>query len=410
MSPNAQLTSFGERVQGKNRTCTAADLPLSGPCDAVIDPRGVYVHVPFCAHKCHYCDFYSFVDARNRQPAFVERLIEEIPAAAAYLRGPLETIFFGGGTPTLLTVDLWEDLLEVLADHLPPRADGEFTVEANPETVTEPLLEVLVGAGVNRISIGAQSFRPTLLETLQRRHDPANVQRTVRLVVQAGVSNINIDLIFGIPGSTLADWLADLDEALSLEPTHLSCYGLMYEPNTPLTAKLRAGRIQRVDQDLEAAMYEATIDRLAAAGFEHYEISNWARPGYRCRHNMLYWTNQQWWPLGPSAAGHVAGIRWKNVARLSDYLRVQPLPPITNVERLDDDGRVGEELMLGLRLIEGIPLDRLDELLTDGRRGPGRAAAIDRHVSEGLLQRDDGSLRLTRCGLLLADIVLADLL
>ncbi len=157
-------------------------------------------------------------------------------------------------------------------------------------------------------------------------------------------------------------------------------------------------------------MYEATIDRLAAAGFEHYEISNWARPGYRCRHNMLYWTNQQWWPLGPSAAGHVAGIRWKNVARLSDYLRVRPLPPITNVERLDDDGRVGEELMLGLRLIEGIAHDRLDKLLAAGRRGPGRAAAIDRHVSEGLLQRDDGSLRLTRRGLLLADIVLADLL
>jgi oxygen-independent coproporphyrinogen-3 oxidase len=369
----------------------------------------VYVHLPFCRQKCHYCDFYSVVDTRHGQPVFARRLVEEIRAAAGFLGPPLETIFFGGGTPTLLAVGIWQDLLRAVADHLPRARDCELTVEANPDTVSPPLVESLAAGGVNRLSIGAQSFQAAQLAMLQRRHKPANVRRSVRAARAAGIDNINLDLIFAVPGQTLGDWRADLDMALGLEPTHLSCYGLVYEPGTPLAAKLRAGRIQRVDEGLEAAMYEATIDRLATAGFEHYEISNWARPGFRCRHNLLYWTNQPWWPLGPGAAGHADGIRWKNVPRLDDYLRIGPLPPITDVERLDADGRVGEELMLRLRLIEGVGVDRLEELLAQGRKGPERAAAIERFVDTGWLDRTETSLRLTRRGLTMADSVVGEL-
>ena len=365
------------------------------------------MHVPFCVHKCHYCDFYSLVETgpESRQPAFTDRLIEEIRATAPGLERPLETIFVGGGTPTLLAPDLWARLLRAIAEYLPLASDLEFTVEANPETITAPLLEVLAGGGVNRLSLGAQSFNRTTLKTLERRHDPATVGRGVRLARAAGITNINLDLIFGIPGQDLDGWRVDLETAIALDPVHLSCYGLMYEPNTPLTARLRAGAIQRVDEDTEAEMYETTCDMLEAVGYEQYEISNWALPGRACRHNLLYWRNESWWAMGPAAAGHVNGVRWKNVPRLSEYLKVGPLPPITDVEELDEDGRVGEILMLGLRLNEGISHARLQGLLAGGR-----AEIVRRHVAAGLLEHREGRLRFTRRGRLLADTVLADLL
>lgn len=406
MIPLAQLTTSDPRLQALSMT--ASDLPLAGGPG----PRGLYVHVPFCVHKCHYCDFYSLVETGpdSRRPAFTDRLIEEIRAAAPRVPCPLQTIFVGGGTPTLLEPGLWARLLAAIRTHLPLAPGLEFTVEANPDSLEPELLDVLVRGGVNRLSIGAQSFNPRLLATLERRHDPANVRRAVGLARAAGITNVNLDLIFGIPGQDLDTWLADLDEAVSLEPLHLSCYSLMYEPNTPLTARMRSGAIRRVDEEVEAAMYEATIDRLHEAGFEHYEISSWARPGRACAHNLLYWRNESWWPLGPGAAGHVEGIRWKNVPRLGDYLRVGPLPPITDVEQLDEDGTVGEILMLGLRLTEGIGEAQLRTLLARGRRGPQRASAIEQQVAAGLLARRDGFLRFTRAGLLLADTVLAEVL
>ncbi len=372
-------------------------------------PRSLYVHVPFCAHKCHYCDFYSIVDARDRQEAFTGRLIEELQASSPYLHGPLETVFVGGGTPTLLAPEQWQSLLQAIAA-VGLGDNCEFTVEANPETVTSELLDVLVSGGVNRLSLGAQSFDHRHLVTLERRHDPASVARSVRRARAAGLVDVNLDLIFAIPGQQLDDWRLDLERALELDPTHLSCYGLMYEPNTPLTARLRAGVITRADDELEAAMYELALDRLDEAGYEHYEISNWCRSGRACAHNLVYWTNGDWWPLGPSAAGHVGGVRWRNVPRLGEYLDVGPLPPVMDVERLDEDGRVGEQFMLGLRLREGLAGDRVEALLAQGHRGRARSRAIERFVHEQLLERAGGHLRLTRRGLMLADSVLAELL
>ncbi len=392
--------------RGSGPATAASLLPAAG--GAAPAPRGLYLHVPFCVHKCHYCDFYSIVDGQDRQGAFVSRMLGEIEAARVWLARPLETIFAGGGTPTLLAAGLWEALLAALGT-LPRVPDVEFTVEANPETVSAELLRVLVAGGVNRMSLGAQSFDRRHLKTLERLHDPPSVSRSVGLARAAGIDNVNLDLIFAIPGQRLDEWLTDLDGALALEPSHLSCYGLTYEPNTPLTARLRRGEFARADEDLGAEMYLAAVERLGTAGFEHYEISNWARPGRRCRHNLLYWMDEAWWALGPGASGHLDGARWRNVPRLGEYLDSSGLPPVVDAERLDEDGRGGEALMLRLRLIEGIELNGLESLLARGRRGAARRAALDSAESSGLLERAAGRLRFTRRGLLLADSVLCEL-
>lgn len=371
--------------------------------------RGLYAHVPFCFHKCHYCDFYSIVDREDRQPAYLERIASELAAASEFCATPLETVFVGGGTPTFLRPDLLARLLELIRTRTPLAEDAEWTVEANPETVTDAIARTLVAGGVNRTSLGAQSFDPRHLATLERWHDPASVPRAVSRLRAAGVRRVSLDLIFGIPGATLDDWKLDLERALALEPDHLSCYGLTYEPNTALRRRLELGRIEPCDEELEAEMYEWTIDRLARAGYEQYEISNFARPGERCRHNLLYWTNADWWAVGPSASGHLGGVRFRNVPRLSEWLAGSGLSPVVDVEHVDEETRSGERLMVGLRLRDGMDRRELEECLA-GDAGPRRRAAIERGVANALLKRVDGRLRLTRAGLLLADAVLAELL
>lgn len=368
----------------------------------------LYMHVPFCVHKCHYCDFYSIVDSQDRQSVFVDRLIRELHASRDMFSVPIRTIFVGGGTPTLLHPSLWQTLGDALHQSIQLADEYEFTIEANPETVTPELVRALVAVGVNRASIGAQSFNQAHLNMLERQHDPRNVQRSVEYFRAAGITNINLDLIFGIPGQSLSDWQHDLDCVLALQPTHMSCYGLTYEPNTAMTQRLKQGQFQRIDEALEADMYECTMHTLAAAGFEQYEISNWSQHGRRCQHNLAYWTNENWWAVGPSASGHMNGLRWKIVSRLGEYLEApapNDLPPIIDVERVDADSRAGEALMLRMRLLDGVPAARLEALLNDARR-----SAIARHTASGLLESDERGVRLTPRGLLLADSVLADLI
>lgn len=371
----------------------------------------VYLHIPFCFHKCHYCDFYSIVDDHDRQRPFVERMVAEIHAAAdAVARSPLgvirpTTIFVGGGTPTLLRPDLWQMLLHALRDRVDLSDLAEFTVEANPETLSAKLLDTLAAGGTNRLSIGAQSFHPGHLKTLERWHDPANVGRAVSLARAAGIDNINLDLIFAIPGQSLDEAMADLDAALSLRPTHLSSYALTYEPNTALTRKLELGRVDRCDEELEAQMYRATLDALRRAGFEHYEISNHALPGRRCRHNLVYWTNGQWLALGPSASGHIGGVRWKNVPHLGQYLQSASGAPVIDIEQLSDDQSIGEQLMLRLRLIDGVERRWLDQHVDENRR-----RIIERLIDDDMLDRTDTHIRLTERGLMLADWVTGQVL
>ncbi|MCH8823095.1 MAG: radical SAM family heme chaperone HemW [Planctomycetes bacterium] len=411
MTMPTHLTTLSINGQQSSAYKSTADLgivrELYSP-DA--SPAGAYIHIPFCFHKCHYCDFYSLVENRGREAAFVARLVDELRIIGGYLKQPLRTIFFGGGTPTLLETSLWQDLLRAINQHLPIAQNAEITVEANPETVRPDLMDLLAKGGINRISIGAQSFQPDHLKALERWHDPENVKRAIVLAQESGITNINIDLIFAIPGQTLNDWLTDLDTAISLSPSHLSCYGLTYEPNTPLTEKLRQGRIIRVDEDLEAEMYEATRKKLTEAGYEQYEISNWAKPHYQCQHNLMYWNNKNWWAFGPSASGHINGLRWKNVPHLGEYLKATDLPSIIDVEKLDEDGQVGEALMLGLRLTQGIKLIDLDALLLKGKQGKERLCVIDQHTQSGLLEKTADRIRFTAKGQLLADSVLSDLI
>jgi len=372
-------------------------------CRAV---TGLYLHIPFCFHKCHYCDFYSIVDDRDRQAAFADRMADELRSLGPLLPGAIKTIFVGGGTPTLLRADLWKRLLHVLHDAFDLSALAEFTVEANPETVSDELLGVLRAGGVNRMSIGAQSFNEAHLKTLERWHDPRKVAAAVEMARRVGISNINLDLIFAVPGQTLAEWAADLQTALALEPTHLSCYSLTYEPNTAMTKKMQLGRIEPADENVEAAMFEHTIDTLTRAGFEHYEVSNFARPQRRCQHNMMYWENEQWVAIGPSASGHVAGVRWKNVPHLGKYLAPGSSgTPIQDVEQLDREDSIGEQLMLRLRLLEGVPLDWAEQALSRERR-----ETVDRLIAEGSLERTSTHVRLTHRGLMIADSVIGELL
>lgn len=403
--PNSgQFSGAGADVQTAPDSADLLGRLAPGPT------ASLYLHVPFCFHKCHYCDFYSIVDDRDRHAAFVERLIEELHATAPLFSGRIETVFVGGGTPTLLSAELWRVLLGELRRALTFAPDCEFTVEANPETIAETrgeaLLDTLAAGGVNRISIGAQSFDGRHLKTLERWHDPANVARAAGRAHASGIANVNLDLIFGIPGQTLDEWRADLDAALSLGPTHLSCYALTYEPNTAMTKKLELGKIKRIDDEVEALMFEHTIETLTAAGFEHYEVSNFAKQGgYRCRHNLAYWQNSDWLALGPSASGHAGGVRWRNTPHLGRYLASMGGAPIQDVERLDPLASVGEQLMMRLRLLDGVPLRWIAD-----HADTTRLEVINRFVEQGLLERTDTRVKLTRRGLLVADSVTGELL
>jgi len=389
--------------------------------------RSLYIHIPFCFHKCHYCDFYSIVDRQGRQPAFTDRLIRELDALAplADPSTPLDTVFVGGGTPTLLDPELWSKLLAALHARYIITDATEFTVEANPETVTADLARLLAGGGVNRVSVGAQSFNKTHLKTLERWHDPDNVPRALDLAADAGIDRRSIDLIFAVPGQTLADWTADLDRALALGVTHLSAYNLTYEPATAMTARLHKGEFQPTPEDLEIDMLDALVDRTAAAGLDRYEVSNFATPGLECRHNLAYWRQRDWIAAGPSASGHLAGWRWKNTPRLADYLSDAPLPPATDVEPPDPRRALCERVMTGLRLREG--LDTNDLLSRAAKLDPDTEPSLRAAMTE--LARTDlahlahladvadeqresprSRLTLTRNGFLRADGLAADLM
>ena len=374
--------------------------------------RGLYVHVPFCFHKCHYCDFYSFVDREGRSGDYLRRLESDIAWTLERVDGAIETVFVGGGTPTLLDAGELRRLTAAIR-RFPLARDVEWTVEANPETIDLDKAQVLAEAGVNRVSIGAQSFDPRHLKTLERWHDPANVARAAGFLRRAGIANFNLDLIFGIPGQTLADWRADLSRALEIGPEHLSCYGLTYEPNTAMQRRLELGQFEPCDDALEAEMYEATHDTLGAEGFARYEVSNYARQGRECRHNLVYWRNEPWWALGPSASGFVAGHRFKVVPRLGDWLARADgaSAPVVDHEGPDAARHASEALMLGLRLSEGIS----HELETHAVSiAPERARVIEQAIADGLLERDAGRagarLRFTARGMMLANEVLEKLI
>jgi oxygen-independent coproporphyrinogen III oxidase len=372
-------------------------------------PRAAYIHVPFCAHKCGYCDFASLAGVDHLADRYLAALEREM---ALTLGEPQEvdTIFVGGGTPTRLGASSLGRLVALIAWWFRLSPGGEWTVEANPGTLDLEKADVLAARGVNRVSLGAQSFQPKLLRALERNHAPDEVERALE-VIRPRFPRWSFDLIFGIPGSSLEDWRSDLEIALTLEPSHLSCYGLAYEKGTNLWRQWRAGQVQPVGEEIERAMYELVIDRLDHAGLTMYEISNYARPGHESRHNLVYWANDAYFGVGLGAARYVGGVRSVNTRDLFAYLRRMEAGRLATgpSEMLEPEKRARETAVLMLRrTVLGIVRD--DFRFRTGYRLDGLLGLeIERFVGQGLLEDDGQRVRLTREGRFLADRVFCDL-
>lgn len=375
---------------------------------------GLYVHIPFCFHKCHYCDFYSITNqSPQRMDGFVDTLLREAElwthSDAPAIRP--RTIFFGGGTPSLLPINSMRRLLIGLRDRLDLSQVDEWTCEINPATADYDYCLMLREQGVTRLSFGGQSFDRGELTTLERHHDPEDVPRSIELARRAGFSRLNVDLIFAIPGQTMATWNQSLDAVLSLRTPHISCYALTYEPNTPLFVKRQQGKIQPMDESLELEMLSETRRRLGSAGYRAYEISNFAVPGEQCRHNLLYWAGGSYAGLGPSASSHAHGWRWKNKPHLLDWERGinSGAPAALDVECLSVEQRIGEYAMLRLRLDVGIDYAEFSACWGCDARIVF-ADPIARFGRQGLLIADDRGIRLSDSGVRLADAIAAEFL
>ena len=373
-------------------------------------PRAAYLHIPFCAHKCGYCDFASVAGQDDLADRYLVALDSEISRTLSS-QTLVDTIFVGGGTPTRLNSGQLEKFCKTTQRYFQLAQNGEWTVEANPGTLDAEKVEILKSHGVTRISLGAQSFNLDALAALERNHNPSDVFRSVNLIKSAGL-NWSIDLIFGAPGSDSSVWETDMDIALSLSPDHLSCYGLIYEKGTALWKQLQAGQVEPIPEETEANMYERTIERLAESGLIQYEISNYARPGFECRHNLVYWANDAYFGFGLGAARYMNGLRATNIRDLPGYIRrmEQGLDATGPSEQLTLEERARETATLMIRRVQ-MGINRADFLVRTGfsideLAGP----SIIKHLQNGLLTDDGATIRLTRQGVMLGDTVASDFL
>jgi len=390
-------------------------LPAAALTDLVRDsdrPFGVYVHVPYCATRCGYCDFNTYtaeeLGGGGSRADYARTAIDEVRLARRVLAGlqrPVDTVFFGGGTPTLLPPGQLVWILDSIRDQFGLAPDAEITTEANPDSVDPDSLAQLRDGGFTRLSLGMQSVSPHVLSVLERTHTPGRARDAVRWARQAGFDHVNLDLIYGTPGETPDDFARSLDAAVSTGVDHVSAYALVVEEGTRLGRQVARGDRAAPDDDVAAQRYEAADETLSAAGLQWYEISNWARPGGECRHNLGYWTGGNWWGIGPGAHSHVGGVRWWNVSHPSTY--AQRLDsgesPAQAREVLTARERSMETVMLETRLRGGIPTAALSD---EG------VAAAQRAGAEGLVDAESlrrGQVVLTRRGRLLGDRVVASL-
>jgi putative oxygen-independent coproporphyrinogen III oxidase len=371
-------------------------------------PRATYIHVPFCAHHCGYCDF-AVVAGKD---FLMDQYLDSLTAEMTSLGQPqdVNSIFIGGGTPTYLDSRRLERLLAGIRRWFSPMAELEFSVEANPGTLTEEKVDVLTDHGVTRVSLGSQSFQPHVLQVLERDHSPDDVSRAVA-AVKARIDQVSLDLIFGVPGQTREDWQRDLQRALALQPDHVSTYGLTYEKGTPLWKQRQLGAVHPLDEETELAMYLDGLNILSAAGFEHYEISNHAQPGKRCRHNLVYWANEAYFGFGLGAARYVEGRRELNTRSIQEYIRktLAGESPTMQSEVLEPEERARETMALQLRRAEGIERSAF-RLQTGFDLDDLAGVALERQVDLGLLEDDGMRVRLTRQGKCVADAVIRELL
>lgn len=384
-------------------------------------PVAVYVHIPFCRARCTYCDFNTYAGLDDLIPAYVAAVCREIAAAGRrWGRLAVPTIYFGGGTPSLLPLHCLEALVHALRLTFYVSYDAEITLEANPGSVTFAYLRGLRELGVNRLSLGAQSAHADELRLLGRIHTWHDVVEAVAWAREAGFTNLNLDLIFGLPEQSLTRWHETLEAALALAPEHLSLYSLTVEEGTPLARRIAAGDLPAPGDDLAAEMYEEAEARLADAGLEHYEISNWARLGQRidepvgrrsslqCRHNLAYWHNEPWLGFGAGAHSWMEGRRWANVCHPREYIAALETgrSPVAEAEEIGRRTEMGETMMLGLRLAEGV-----SDVRFRARFGVGLEEVFGRELAElrdlGLLEWDGNVARLTAHGRLLGNQVFA---
>ena len=395
-------------------------LPASVAVGAAERNFGVYLHVPFCRVRCGYCDFNTYTSDELRgakRTDYAGQAIAELALARDILRRaelpdrPASTVFFGGGTPTMLPVTDLAAMLAAVADTWGLAHRAEITTEANPDSVDATYLRSLADAGFTRVSFGMQSAVPHVLATLERTHDPERVPLVVQWAREAGLE-VSLDLIYGTPGESLDDWRASLEHAIAQHPDHLSAYSLIVEDGTKLARQIRRGEVAQPDEDLQADMYELADALLGAAGYGWYEVSNWSREPsgdfseHRSRHNLAYWQGHDWWGIGPGAHSHVGGVRWWNVKHPAAYAdRIGAgLSPAAGRETLDDETRRVERVLLGTRIRDGLVIAQLS---------PSSRTAIAGLIGDGLVDGASairGSLVLTLRGRLLADAVVRRLL
>lgn len=371
-------------------------------------PRSAYIHVPFCRHRCGYCNFTLVAGRDDLIGAFLQALAAEL--AALQTPHAVDTIALGGGTPTHLPPAELTRLLELVRRWFVLAPGGEFTVEANPADLTEERCDLLAAAGVSRLSLGVQSFSPRKLALLERDHTADEVAIAVARARRVA-SSVSLDLIFGVPGETTAEWSADLDAALALAPDHLSCYGLTFEKGAPFWSRRERGELTALPEELEAAHYEQSIDTLSAAGFEQYEVSNFARPGHRSRHNETYWLGKTYFAAGPGAARYVGGVRELNHRSTTAYIQrvLAGQSPVAEREELAPEPRARERLVFALRRLEGISADSFFQDTGYKIQDLG-GAALRQFLAQGLLEEVGERLRLTRRGLLISDALWPKLL
>lgn len=381
------------------------------------EPAGIYVHIPFCQRKCEYCDFHSIVVNDHSQflevvDSYLCALKQEAHWYAHWTESyQFTTLYVGGGTPSLVPAEQLAELIAFLKAlyQLPPEA--EVTCEANPKTLSAAGLAVMREAGVNRISLGAQAFQDPLLRALGRVHCSADIYASVEALHRAGMANYNLDLMFGLPGQTLADWQETLERACRLNPPHLSCYSLIIEEDTPFYRAFHQGLLDLPGEDLEADMFQLTQDYLTGMGYHHYEVSNFAKPGFECAHNLHYWLNRPYVGLGSGASGKVGAKRYTNAADVQGYIaswsRNEPL--LAHEEMMDKDLAMDETLICGLRLLDGV--SEADFQTRFGRSlSDVYTEQIRRLEESGLVQYQAGRLKVTRRGLFLGNVVYREFL
>ncbi len=368
-----------------------------------MSPRSAYLHVPFCRHRCGYCNF-AVVAGRLD---LVERYLAAIERELSWLETPrpVETLYFGGGTPTQLSPADFARLAACVLKWHPLLSGAEWTVEANPADINADYLRLLTQLGVTRLSLGSQSFSPHKLELLERDHAPEQIARVVAEAQSLGLA-VSLDLIFATPGETLAEWRKDLEAALALQPQHMSTYELTFERGTAFWSRQSKGKLAAADEELQRTMYELAIDTLTAAGFEHYEVSNFALPGCRSRHNETYWLGAEYFAAGPGAARYLSGVRETNHRSTTTYLKrvLAGQSPVAERDELSLEGRARESLVFGLRRLDGVSRQEfqqrtgfsLDELA---------GSKLSELVALGMLMDDSQCVKLTRDGLMIADAI-----